>query len=103
MGIKRVVGTWTVVGLLAGIHCQGQGLITTIAGTDRILSTPSPVRSTELGEVLAAVPDKSGNVYLALVQLSQIVRLTPDGLLVVVAGNGRAGYSGDGGSALEAS
>jgi uncharacterized protein (TIGR03437 family) len=102
--MRLVGGPWILLALLPGICCYGQGLITAIAGTDRVLPwSPAPVRSTELGEVFAAVSDKSGNVYLALAQLCQVARVSPDGMLTVVAGNGRAGYSGDGGPAIQAS
>lgn len=47
--------------------------------------------------------DPSGNLYITDTGTNRIVRVTPGGVAAVVAGNGSAGYKGDGGSALKAS
>ena len=44
--------------------------------------------------------DSSGNVYFG--SLHSIFRVDPSGTLTLIAGNGRAGYSGDGGPATSA-
>ena len=49
---------------------------------------------------LATGPD--GSVYVADAGNNVIRRVTPDGLINTVAGNGTAGYSGDGGPAISA-
>ncbi len=43
-----------------------------------------------------------GNVYAAMPYLNQVLRISPGGSTVVVAGSGKAGHSGDGGQATEA-
>ncbi len=46
--------------------------------------------------------DRSGNLYIADVFNARIRRITPAGVITTIAGNGLAGYSGDGGPALQA-
>ena len=49
---------------------------------------------------LALAPD--GTIYLADSRNHRIRRITPDGMVETVAGTGTAGYSGDGGMAVDA-
>lgn len=51
-------------------------------------------------EALAVATD--GSLLIANDGTNQILRRSPDGRLTVVAGTGRAGYSGDGGPAIDA-
>ena len=46
--------------------------------------------------------DAQGNVYVAAYGQHRIFKISTAGIVTVVAGNGTAGYSGDGGSALKA-
>jgi uncharacterized protein (TIGR03437 family) len=46
--------------------------------------------------------DAAGNLYIADTENNRIREVTPDGLIATVAGNGVAGYSGDGGQATSA-
>ncbi len=46
--------------------------------------------------------DAKGNVYISHRSKNRIRKVTPDGIITTIAGNGIAGYSGDGGPALEA-
>jgi len=53
------------------------------------------------------VPEKpalgyGGNLYYSSVSLHQVYKFTPAGTIVVIAGTGAAGYSGDGGPATSA-
>jgi sugar lactone lactonase YvrE len=67
-------------------------------------SRPSPATAAPVQmfgpEALAAMPD--GSVLICDVRRYQILRRAPDGTLGVVAGNGNAGFSGDGGRAVDA-
>ena len=47
--------------------------------------------------------DREGNIYLSHRSKNRIRKVTPDGIITTIAGNGTAGYSGDGGPALKAS
>jgi len=46
--------------------------------------------------------DKSGNLYFADVTNHRIRKISPEGFITTVAGTGNAGFSGDGGPAIEA-
>ncbi len=56
-----------------------------------------------LGQSFAIASDKSGNIYIADSDRSQVLKVTPAGSLTLIAGNGFAGFSGDGGLAVNAS
>ena len=69
--------------------------ITTVAG-----SVCSPNRATDVGiEPSAVAPDGAGGFYVADNIHSVVCRVRADGTISVRAGNGSAGYSGDGGAA----
>jgi uncharacterized protein (TIGR03437 family) len=81
-----------------------QGVITTAAGGSWIFrGDGQPAVSAPLGSLQGVAVDANGYVYAADVGNDIVVRITPDGILTVVAGNGIAGYSGDGGPATGAS
>jgi sugar lactone lactonase YvrE len=46
--------------------------------------------------------DKTGDLYIAESGANQVVKLSADGKLTIIAGNGTAGYAGDGGLATNA-
>ena len=46
--------------------------------------------------------DTLGNVYIADTANNRVRKVAPNGVIATVAGNGLAGYSGDGGSAVNA-
>ena len=50
----------------------------------------------------AVVQDSSGNLYVAATGADQIYKIDKAGTVTVVAGNGTAGFSGDGGAAIAA-
>lgn len=51
---------------------------------------------------LGIAVDSAGNLFIADTGANRIRKVTPDGIMTVVAGNGSRGYSGDGGPATEA-
>ena len=78
------------------------GRITTVAGNgkagysgDGALATAASLESPK-GLAL----DSSGNLYIADFQNSRVRRVSPAGIISTVAGNGKDGYSGDGGPAI---
>jgi sugar lactone lactonase YvrE len=81
--------------------CQ---VITTEVGTDPPGIGQSQVATaTPLGQIYAVAFDQGGNLYIADYEGNQVFRVTPNGTLGLVAGNGFAGFSGDGGPAVNAS
>ena len=55
-----------------------------------------------LEEPTALAFDSSGNLYIAAPALLEILKVTPQGVVSVFAGTGSAGYTGDGGPAVDA-
>jgi uncharacterized protein (TIGR03437 family) len=80
-----------------------QNVITTIAGLDPIFNGDGkPAVSVPVGYINGVATDGSGNVYFTDPIEHLVLRVTPDGTLSVIAGNGISAYSGDGGSAIAA-
>lgn len=82
------------------------GIITTIAGTGQLgfSGDGGPATQAKFGERaygIALAPDDT--LYLVDHVNHRIRRVTPDGVITTVAGNGTRGYGGDGGPALNAS
>ncbi|MFN0104513.1 MAG: BACON domain-containing protein, partial [Bryobacteraceae bacterium] len=81
------------------------GLTTTLAGTGvRGYSDGAGIAAeAALAGPTGATPDGLGNVYIADTDNHLIRKVSADGKIINVAGNGNAGFSGDGGAALSAS
>lgn len=91
--------------LLCADLSLAEGIITTIAGGAKFQLTGvgGPAINVPLGTIQAVATDAQGNVYAADGSNFVVVKITRAGVLTVVAGNGTAGYSGDGGPATSAS
>ena len=78
------------------------GIITTFAGTGLYgsLGDGGPAASAQLGAPFSLALDSSGNLYIG--EMGARVRRVAGGIITTVAGNGNAGYSGDGGPATQA-
>ena len=87
-----------------GTGFAGQ-VITTVAGGGwrAFPASDIPATSAPLGTPWSPALDAQGNVYVADSYNNIVVRISPSGTLRVVAGNGNAGFSGDGGPATSAS
>ncbi|MGD0365487.1 MAG: IPT/TIG domain-containing protein [Bryobacteraceae bacterium] len=84
---------------------EASGIITTIAGNDAIGDTgdTGPSTSASLMTPYAVTVDSSGNVYFAENGDSVIRKITVSNMYIYrVAGNGTAGFSGDGSAATKA-
>jgi len=94
---SAIVFVLTLTGLFVFANSFGQR-INTIAGTgvggyngDGIQATAA-----ELNNPDGMSLDNSGNIYISEPTNSRIRKITPTGIISTIAGNGTAGYSGDG-------
>ncbi len=80
------------------------GIISTIAGngTPGASGDGGLAVNASLSDVSGIAVDKAGVVYIADSSNRRVRRVTPDGTITTVAGNGVQGFSGDGGLATEA-
>jgi len=80
------------------------GIIATVAGNGAAYYSGDggPATNAQLVSPLGVAIDGSGNLYVS--DLSNVIRkvATATGIITTVAGNGAAGYSGDGGPAINA-
>ena len=90
--------------LLACVCAYPQEIITTLAGTDFTFpSQPIVAKDAPLAAPSSVASDATGNLYAMDTANNLILRITTDGTLTVLAGNGTKGFSGDGGLATSAS
>ncbi len=80
------------------------GLITTVAGTGTagFSGDGSPATLAQLSAPSGVAADTKGNVYVADRGNNRLRRVAPDGTISTLAGNGVAGFSGDGSLPLAA-
>jgi hypothetical protein len=95
--------------LAAGLAVPGAapaatGFITTIAGNGTTGFTGDGGLATGAGlyDPLGVTPTPDGGYLIADQAHDAIRRISADGIITTIAGNGTAGYSGDGGPALDA-
>jgi trimeric autotransporter adhesin len=81
------------------------GIISTVAGTGVVGSVGDggPAASALLNRPQGVAFDAAGNLYIADTANHLIRKVTTDGNITTVAGNGKSGFSGDGGLATQAS
>jgi len=75
------------------------GTITTVAGngTFGFAGDGGPATEAELRNPAGVAVDGAGNLFIADTQNERIRRVAPDGTIDTIAGNGTAGFGGDGG------
>ncbi|PVC96328.1 hypothetical protein DBP19_08315 [Streptomyces sp. CS090A] len=80
------------------------GTISTIAGTGKAAygGDDGPALSAHLRAPYSLVLDDAGALYIADASNHRVRKITPDGQITTVAGNGSAGFGGDGGPATSA-
>jgi hypothetical protein len=80
------------------------GMITTVAGNGSAgySGDGGPATNAQLFEAAGVAVDPSGSLYIADTSNNRIRKVTPDGTIATIAGNGTAGYSGDAGPATSA-
>jgi len=85
------------------------GIITTVAGSSPLpgkggfSGDGGPAVNAQLNCPTDVAVDRAGNLYIADYENQRIRRVSPDGIISTIAGNGTQGYSGDGGPATRAS
>ena len=86
------------------LPCHAQGVITTVAGSTFVFrGDGGPATDASLGFIQGLALDSAGNVFAADSGTHLVVKISPTGVLTVVAGNEIRGFSGDGGPATSAS
>jgi RHS repeat-associated protein len=80
------------------------GIVTTVAGTGMTIDNGDgrPANQANLYRPYGVAIDKDNNLYIAETYNNRIRKVDTSGIITTVAGNGIAGYSGDGGSAVAA-
>src|SRR5439155_10655256 len=89
---------------------SASGIITTVAvdGTPRYSDDGGRAINAQLGNAfLGNLPfgvavDGAGNLFIADTSNNRIRKVSSDGIITTVAGNGSQGFSGDGGPAINA-
>lgn len=79
------------------------GIISTIAGCGGCYGDGGHVTYAETAQTRDVARDPSGNLYFSDVEAHRVRRITPEGIISLVAGNGQSGHGGDNGPAVEAS
>ena len=82
----------------------GTGIITTAAGNGSAgySGDGGPATSAEVQDPAGMVFDSAGNLYIVDQGNQRVRELSTTGIITTYAGNGTAGYSGDGGPAIDA-
>ena len=76
------------------------GIISTLAGG--AIGDGGPALFAGLNQPGGVVGDAAGNIYIADTYNHRVRKISPNGLVSTVAGDGSSGYSGDGGPAASA-
>ena len=100
--MKKVLTLLLLIHAIYG-HAQTQ-IVKTIAGNGvtGYSGDSGPATAAELSNVDGLVIDTFGNIYVAEFGNNTIRKIAPSGIITTYAGNGTAGYSGDGGPASAA-
>ena len=99
------MGKLTVLLLVCiSLFAQSSGSIQTIAGngSPSFTSDGGPANQAALNVPVDVSFDRSGNLFIADQFNHRIRKVTPNGTISTVAGNGSAGFSGDNGPAVNA-
>ena len=101
--LARVSGVILVLLMPTTIHAGWT--IETIAGTgvQGFSGDGGPATRAELDNPFGVIRGPDGTIWFCEYTGQRVRRVDPDGIIHTVAGNGRKGYTGDGGPAAEAS
>ena len=106
IGRQMVQCALAMIVLLVGIQATAQepGIITTVAGTGTqgYSGDGGPAVQAQISTNIDVAVDGAGSLYLNDYSNQRIRRIRPDGIIETIAGTGVAGFSGDGGLAVDA-
>ena len=104
MGKKRPYHLISLILMLTFSSGIAQTVITTIAGNGvpGFSGDLGPAVNSEVLFGYRAIEDRQGNIFIADAGNNRIRKIDPAGIITTIAGNGTAGYGGDGGPALAA-
>ena len=97
-GLLSVVGVFTNLGVAQSEAITTGTIITVAGGGDQ--PGPTPAVSVSMLPISLAANVSTGNLYVGDYSMDVVRMITPTGTETVVAGDGRQGYSGDGGPAI---
>ncbi|MPR35737.1 hypothetical protein GBK04_20875 [Cytophagaceae bacterium SJW1-29] len=99
--ISRTAGCFST----ATVFVEKSKIINTVAGTGNpgFSGDGGPATSASLGSPYGVTADGTGNIYVADQYNHRIRKISSSGAISTIAGNGTAGFSGDGGAATNAS
>ncbi len=103
--LTRIVCQMAVASLLLPVVCMAQGYtVTTVVGTGTsgYSGDGGAATSAQIAGVLSVALDTGGNLYVPDQFNHRVRKVTTDGTISTVAGNGTAGFKGDGDSATSA-
>src|SRR5437016_1709670 len=84
-------------------HVSSDGTLTLVAGSSYGYSGDGgPATTAQLAYPTDIAVDSGGTVYIVDLGNSRIRKVTADGIIRTIAGNGMRGYAGDGGPAISA-
>lgn len=85
-------------------YVNPEGIITTVAGTGSagFSGDGGLAVNAQLNGPWDIALDMAGNLYFADSENNRIRRISPNGIITTIAGTGEAGFSGDGGFAIDA-
>ena len=99
--MRRAISVFVAAVSLAAQTPQTAYRITTVAGSSSI-GDGGPATAAQVGNIQGIAVDRSGNVYLSDTDHGLVRKIDTKGIITTIAGNGSAGYGGDGGPATSA-
>lgn len=99
--LVRMGAAVLLLGGLPGFSAGPEYRIQTVAGSDQV-GDGGPAAAALLSSAEGVAVDAAGNLYIADTGDHRVRKVSPNGIITTVAGNGHAGYKGDGGPGSEA-